>query len=52
MGLFDKLTGTKRPDNGVTPRSAEDVQAMLLRRFVPANHEVRTLDHQWEAVSR
>jgi hypothetical protein len=30
MGLFDKLTGTKRPSSGVTPRSADDVRAMLL----------------------
>lgn len=30
MGLFDKLTGTKRPDAGVAPRSAGDVRAALL----------------------
>lgn len=30
MGLFDKLTGTKRPDSGVAPRSAADVRAALL----------------------
>jgi hypothetical protein len=96
MGLFDKLTGTKRPDTGVAPRSAEDVRAMLLSlnapdipyvvrdgapekadlvaewrlmepawrsffvrtqlgrririrmRLVPADHEVRALDEQWE----
>ncbi|MEV0280153.1 hypothetical protein AB0I22_27700 [Streptomyces sp. NPDC050610] len=30
MGLFDKLTGTKRPGNGAVPRSAEEVRAALL----------------------
>ncbi|GGW54917.1 hypothetical protein GCM10010503_34840 [Streptomyces lucensis JCM 4490] len=30
MGLFDKLTGTKRPAGGVTPGSAEEVRAALL----------------------
>jgi hypothetical protein len=30
MGLFDKLTGTKRPANGVAPRSAAEVHAALL----------------------
>ncbi|MFD7408359.1 hypothetical protein ACFV7R_38195 [Streptomyces sp. NPDC059866] len=30
MGLFDKLTGTKHPDDGVAPRSAEEVRAALL----------------------
>lgn len=30
MGLLDKLTGTKRPDDGVTPRSAEEVRTALL----------------------
>ncbi|MFD3613952.1 hypothetical protein ACFWWT_01635 [Streptomyces sp. NPDC058676] len=30
MGLFDKLTGTKRPDDGVAPRSADEVRAALL----------------------
>ncbi|MFG2979717.1 hypothetical protein ACGFYQ_00455 [Streptomyces sp. NPDC048258] len=29
MGIFDKLTGTKHPDSGVAPRSAEDVRAAL-----------------------
>ncbi|MFF1412099.1 hypothetical protein ACFVX6_20400 [Streptomyces sp. NPDC058289] len=33
MGLFDKLTGTKHPDSGVVPRSAEEVQAALLGLF-------------------
>ncbi|WP_443073496.1 hypothetical protein [Streptomyces sp. NBC_01429] len=30
MGLFDKLTGTKRPADGVAPRSADEVHAALL----------------------
>lgn len=30
MGLFDKLTGTKRPVSGVAPRSTEGVHAALL----------------------
>ncbi|WP_438292524.1 hypothetical protein [Streptomyces sp. HUAS TT7] len=30
MRLFDKLTGTKRPNSGVTPFSAESVRAALL----------------------
>ncbi|MFP3987697.1 hypothetical protein U9R90_09390 [Streptomyces sp. E11-3] len=30
MGLFDKLTGTRRPSSSVAPRSAEEVQAALL----------------------
>lgn len=30
MGLFDRLTGTKYPDSGVSPRSAEDVRAAIL----------------------
>lgn len=30
MGLFDKLTGTKHPDDGVAPRSAAEVHAALL----------------------
>ncbi|MEV4971315.1 hypothetical protein [Streptomyces scopuliridis] len=30
MGLFDKLTGTKRPADGVAPRSAAEVHAALL----------------------
>ncbi|MDX3695340.1 hypothetical protein PV726_34380 [Streptomyces europaeiscabiei] len=30
MGLFDKLSGTKHPDDGVAPRSAEEVRAALL----------------------
>ncbi|MBH1935830.1 hypothetical protein I5Q34_16400 [Streptomyces sp. AV19] len=30
MGLFDKLTGTKYPGNGVAPRPAEEVRAALL----------------------
>ncbi|OAH14331.1 hypothetical protein [Streptomyces jeddahensis] len=30
MGLFDKLTGTKRPADGIAPRSADEVQAALL----------------------
>lgn len=30
MGLFDKLTGTKRPADGVAPRSATETQAALL----------------------
>jgi hypothetical protein len=29
MGLFDKLTGTRRPGKGVAPRSAEEVKAAL-----------------------
>ncbi|MFF7641043.1 hypothetical protein [Streptomyces canus] len=30
MGLFDKLTGTKRPADGIAPLSAEEVHAALL----------------------
>lgn len=30
MGLFDKLTGTKRPADGVAPRSTAEVHAALL----------------------
>ncbi|MBO1334108.1 hypothetical protein [Streptomyces sp. VRA16 Mangrove soil] len=30
MGLLDKLTGTKHPDDGVEPRSTADVRAALL----------------------
>ncbi|MFD5077525.1 hypothetical protein [Streptomyces sp. NPDC058371] len=30
MGLFDKLTGTKRPADGVAPRSAAEVHVALL----------------------
>ncbi|MFF2509678.1 hypothetical protein [Streptomyces sp. NPDC058086] len=30
MGLFDKLTGTKRPSDGVAPRSVAEVRAALL----------------------
>lgn len=30
MGLFDKLTGTKRPESGVAPCSAEEVRTALL----------------------
>ncbi len=30
MGLFDKLTGTKRPADGVAPRSAAEVHTALL----------------------
>ncbi|PVE04186.1 hypothetical protein OIE62_26295 [Streptomyces scopuliridis] len=30
MGLFDKLTGTKRPADGVAPRSAAEVHGALL----------------------
>ncbi|MDQ8707890.1 hypothetical protein RCO28_36290 [Streptomyces sp. LHD-70] len=30
MGLFDKLTGTRRPAGGVAPCSAEEVHAALL----------------------
>jgi hypothetical protein len=30
MGLLDKLTGTKRPADGVAPRSAAEVHAALL----------------------
>lgn len=30
MGLFDKLTGTRRPADGVAPRTAGKVQAELL----------------------
>ncbi|NEY32810.1 hypothetical protein GTU99_11500 [Streptomyces sp. PRKS01-65] len=30
MGLFDKLTGTKRPADGVAPRAAAEVHAALL----------------------
>jgi hypothetical protein len=30
MGLFDRLTGTKRPDSGVEPHSIDEVRAALL----------------------
>jgi hypothetical protein len=30
MGLFDKLTGTKRPVDGVVPRSAAETRAAVL----------------------
>ncbi|MFH8617961.1 hypothetical protein ACH4E8_23250 [Streptomyces sp. NPDC017979] len=30
MGLFDKLTGTKRPADGVPPRSADELGSALL----------------------
>ncbi|MEE1834193.1 hypothetical protein [Streptomyces sp. SP17KL33] len=30
MGLFDKLTGTKRPPDNVAPRSAAEIQVALL----------------------
>ncbi|MBD0423004.1 hypothetical protein H0H10_28270 [Streptomyces sp. TRM S81-3] len=30
MGLFDKLTGTRRPDSAAGPRPAEDVRTALL----------------------
>ncbi|MEU3299438.1 hypothetical protein ABZ729_06360 [Streptomyces sp. NPDC006678] len=30
MGLFDRLTGTKRPADGVSPRSAAEVHGALL----------------------
>jgi hypothetical protein len=30
MGLFDKLTGTQRPGEGVTPASAREVRTVLL----------------------
>ncbi|MFJ6562748.1 hypothetical protein ACIQMV_23355 [Streptomyces sp. NPDC091412] len=30
MGLFDKLTGTKRPAEGIAPRPAAEVHAALL----------------------
>ncbi|WP_369232894.1 hypothetical protein AB5J56_13175 [Streptomyces sp. R21] len=30
MGLFDKLTGTKRPADGAAPQSAAEVKAALL----------------------
>jgi hypothetical protein len=30
MGLFDRLTGTKRPADGVVPRTAAEVHAALL----------------------
>ncbi|MCX5415293.1 hypothetical protein [Streptomyces sp. NBC_00059] len=29
MGMFDKLTGTKHPEKGIAPRSAEEVRAAL-----------------------
>ncbi|MEW1900939.1 MULTISPECIES: hypothetical protein [unclassified Streptomyces] len=96
MGIFDRLTGTERPDRGTPPRSAEEVRAALLAlngpdvpfvvrggapegadlvaewrisdpawhtffirtqvsrvtqfrmRLVPASHEVRTIDRQFE----
>ncbi|MFJ4920587.1 hypothetical protein [Streptomyces sp. NPDC088725] len=30
MGLFDKLTGTRRPADGIAPRSAAEIHAALL----------------------
>ncbi|MCX4522116.1 hypothetical protein OG402_31510 [Streptomyces anulatus] len=30
MGFFDKLTGTRRPEPGAPPRSAEELRAALL----------------------
>ncbi|MFI9346260.1 hypothetical protein ACIG0D_34130 [Streptomyces sp. NPDC052773] len=30
MGLFDKLTGTRRPEDGVTPAPLEEVRTALL----------------------
>ncbi|MGY0018021.1 hypothetical protein [Streptomyces sp. cg35] len=30
MGLFDKLTGSRRPESGVAPGTADDVRAALL----------------------
>jgi hypothetical protein len=30
MGLFDKLTGTRRPADGIAPLSAEEMRAALL----------------------
>lgn len=30
MGLFDKLTGTKQPEEGGAPRSVDEVRAALL----------------------
>lgn len=30
MGFFDKLTGTRQPNSGITPRPVEDVRATLL----------------------
>ncbi|MGW2178147.1 hypothetical protein ACWCXX_08690 [Streptomyces sp. NPDC001732] len=30
MGLFDKLTGTRRPADGVVPLPAHEVRAALL----------------------
>jgi hypothetical protein len=30
MGLFDKLTGTRHPEDGVPPRPAQEVRAALL----------------------
>ncbi|MDX2595984.1 MULTISPECIES: hypothetical protein [Streptomyces] len=30
MGLFDVFTGTRRPEDGVAPRSVEEVRAALL----------------------
>ncbi|MCX5529762.1 hypothetical protein OG785_04190 [Streptomyces sp. NBC_00006] len=35
MGLFDKLTGTKRPAEGVAPRSATEVHEALLALNLP-----------------
>ncbi|MEU6841411.1 hypothetical protein ABZ930_05990 [Streptomyces sp. NPDC046716] len=35
MGLFDKLTGTKRPDEGIPPLPAEEVRAALLALNAP-----------------
>ncbi|KUH36404.1 hypothetical protein ATE80_23820 [Streptomyces kanasensis] len=31
MGLFDKLTGIRRPSGEIAPRSAEEVREALLR---------------------
>ncbi|GAA1898429.1 hypothetical protein GCM10009837_21120 [Streptomyces durmitorensis] len=63
MGLFDKLTGTRHPTSGVTPRSADEVRAALLgldgpdvpyrvRRATPAENadlvaEWRILEPAW-----
>ncbi|MFE0739135.1 hypothetical protein [Streptomyces sp. NPDC058855] len=35
MGIFDKLTGTKRPDSAVVPRTADEVRAALLALNAP-----------------
>ncbi|GAA4006591.1 hypothetical protein [Streptomyces plumbiresistens] len=42
MGLLDKLTGTEHPDDGVAPRSAEEVRTALLGLDRPdAPHVIR-----------